>query len=69
MASVAKLTAVSKPKQLVVSTMSLSIVLGTPTSGMPRLANSWAMARVPSPPITTRPSRPSWWNMSMQRCE
>ena len=30
MASVAKLTAVSKPKQLVVPTMSLSIVFGTP---------------------------------------
>jgi hypothetical protein len=36
-ASVAKLTAVSKPKQLVVPKMSLSIVLGTPTSGTPRL--------------------------------
>ena len=28
-------TAVSKPKQLVVPTMSLSIVFGTPTTGMP----------------------------------
>ena len=33
MASVAKLTAVSKPKVFVVSTMSLSMVFGTPTSG------------------------------------
>ena len=38
MASVANATAVSKPKQLVVPTMSLSIVLGTPTIGMPRHA-------------------------------
>ena len=37
MASVAKATAVSKPKQFVVPTMSLSMVFGTPTSGMPRL--------------------------------
>ena len=37
MASVAKLTAVSNPNVFVVSTMSLSIVFGTPTSGMPRL--------------------------------
>ena len=37
MASVAKATAVSKPKQLVVPTMSLSMVFGTPTSGMPQL--------------------------------
>ena len=40
MASVANATAVSKPKQLVVPTMSLSIVLGTPTIGMPRELNS-----------------------------
>ena len=36
MASVAKATAVSNPKQFVVPTMSLSIVFGTPTIGMPR---------------------------------
>ena len=35
MASVAKLTAVSNPNELLVPTMSLSIVFGTPTSGMP----------------------------------
>ena len=34
-ASVANATAVSKPKQFVVPTMSLSIVFGTPTIGMP----------------------------------
>ena len=34
-ASVAKSTAVSNPKQLVVPTISLSMVLGTPTIGMP----------------------------------
>ena len=38
MASVANATAVSKPKQFVVPTMSLSMVFGTPTIGMPRLA-------------------------------
>ena len=37
-ASVANATAVSKPKQLVVPTMSLSIVFGTPTIGMPAQA-------------------------------
>jgi hypothetical protein len=37
-ASVAKATAVSNPKQFVVPTMSLSIVFGTPTIGMPRIA-------------------------------
>ncbi len=37
-ASVANATAVSNPKQFVVPTMSLSIVFGTPTSGMPALA-------------------------------
>ncbi len=35
MASEANDTAVSKPKQLVVPTMSLSMVLGTPTTGIP----------------------------------
>ena len=69
MASVAKLTAVSKPNVLVVSTMSLSIVFGTPTSGMPRSENSWAIASVPSPPMTTRASSFSSWNISTQRAE
>ena len=64
MASVAKLTAVSKPNVFVVPTMSLSIVLGTPTSGMPRLWNSWAIASVPSPPMTTSASSFSSWNIS-----
>ncbi len=69
MASVANATAVSKPKQLVVPTMSLSIVFGTPTMGMPRLQNSWAMASVPSPPMTTSAPRPILWNMSTTRSE
>ena len=43
-ASVANATAVSKPKQFVVPTMSLSIVFGTPTIGMPRWQNWWAIA-------------------------
>ncbi len=58
-ASVANATAVSKPKQLVVPTMSLSIVFGTPTIGMPSRQNSWAIASVPSPPIAISASRPS----------
>ena len=52
-------TALSKPKVRSVQGRSLSIVLGTPTTGRP---NSWkrlAMPIVPSPPITTRPSSPS----------
>ena len=67
MASVAKLTAVSNPNVLVVPTMSLSMVLGTPTSGMPILANLSAMASVPSPPMTTSASSPMRWNMSTTR--
>ncbi len=67
MASVAKVTAVSKPKQFVVPTMSLSIVLGTPMIGIPFLLNSCAIESVPSPPMTTMPSICSLWNISMQR--
>ena len=44
MASVAKFTAVSNPKQLTVPTMSLSMVFGTPTMGMPFFENSCAIA-------------------------
>ncbi len=69
MASVAKLTAVSNPNVFVVSTMSLSIVFGTPTIGMPRLWNSCAMLSVPSPPMTTSASSFSSWNISTQRVE
>jgi hypothetical protein len=64
MASVAKLTADSKPNALAVSTMSLSMVLGTQTSGRPRRWNSWAMASVPSPPMTISASRPRRRNVS-----
>ena len=48
MASVAKLTAVSKPKVLFVPTMSLSMVFGTHTSGMPAFRPFYQMG------ITTR---------------
>ena len=44
MASVAKLTAVSNPNVLVVPTMSLSMVLGTPTSGIPSFEKRCAIA-------------------------
>ena len=40
MASVAICTAVWKPKVTSVPTMSLSMVLGTPTMGMPICSNS-----------------------------
>src|SRR6266567_1215917 len=50
-ASVAVATAVSKPKVATVPPTSLSIVLGTPTTGMPVAMSCRAMLRVPSPPI------------------
>ena len=65
----ANATAVSNPKQFTVPTMSLSIVLGTPTTGTPRSLKRWAMPSVPSPPITTRASSPILRNISMTRSE
>ena len=49
--SVAMLTAVSKPKVRSVQSMSLSMVLGTPTTGTPASDSRWAAVSVPSPPI------------------
>ncbi len=58
MASVATMTAVSKPKVRSVEEMSLSMVLGTPTTGIPASASIRAAVRVPSPPIGIRASMP-----------
>ena len=57
MASVAICTAVSKPKVKSVAAMSLSMVLGTPTTGKPSSARRRAVRSVPSPPMTTTTSR------------
>ena len=60
MASVAIDTAVSKPKVCSVHGMSLSMVLGTPTTGTrPSVWARCAVASEPSPPMTTRASSPS----------
>ena len=59
MASVAMLTAVSKPKVKSVPDRSLSMVLGTPTTLTPRSASLVATPRVSSPPIATSASTPS----------
>lgn len=58
MASVATVTAVSKPKVRSVEEMSLSMVFGTPTTGTPASASIRAAVSVPSPPIGMRTSRP-----------
>ncbi len=58
MASVATPTAVSKPKVRSVEEMSLSMVFGTPTTGMPASESIRAAVRVPSPPMGMRTSMP-----------
>ena len=58
MASVAVVTAVSNPKVTSVPKTSLSMVLGTPTTGRPFCQRSCAMRRLPSPPIDTSASNP-----------
>ena len=50
-ASSAVLTAVSKPKLVIVPATSLSMVLGTPTIFIPRSQSCCEMASDPSPPI------------------
>ena len=57
-ASMAMLTAVSKPKVKSVPLRSLSIVLGTPTTLTPRSASLVATPRVSSPPIAISASTP-----------
>jgi hypothetical protein len=55
-ASMAMLTAVSKPKVKSVALRSLSMVLGTPTTLTPMSASLVATPRVSSPPIATSAS-------------
>ena len=66
-ASVAMLTAVSKPKVKSVPDRSLSMVFGTPTTFTPRSASLVATPRVSSPPIATRASTPSDARLSLIR--
>ena len=56
MHSVAKDTAVSKPKVTTVFDRSLSIVFGTPTMRTPFLASAFAIVSEPSPPTATTAS-------------
>src|SRR6478736_4166249 len=58
MASMAMLTAVSKPKVKSVALRSLSIVLGTPTTFTPRSCSLVATPSVSSPPMATSASTP-----------
>ena len=67
MASVAMLTAVSKPNVKSVPDRSLSIVFGTPTTLTPRSASLVATPRVSSPPIATRASTPCSARLSLIR--
>ena len=59
-ASVAQATAESKPNVKAVAPRSLSIVLGTPTTGMPCSWSCWAMVSEPSPPTQISPQIESW---------
>ena len=59
-ASTATATADWKPKVLSVPGRSLSIVLGTPTTGTPASDSAWAIRSEPSPPMQMRASMPSW---------
>jgi hypothetical protein len=69
MASVAVLTAVSNPKLRWVPLTSLSMVLGTQTTGRP-LHQSWCeICRLPSPPIDTSASNPLAWNAPTRSSE
>lgn len=63
-ASVATPTAVSKPNVRSVDEMSLSIVLGTPTTGRPASLSMRAAVSVPSPPIGISASIPKSRAMS-----
>ena len=57
-ASIAVLTAVSKPMVYSVQAMSRSMVPGTPMVLMPYFESLPAPLNYPSPPITTTPSMP-----------
>ncbi|CAM5253268.1 hypothetical protein SBADM41S_06425 [Streptomyces badius] len=58
MASVATPTAVSNPNVRSVEEMSLSMVFGTPTTGIPASESMRAAVSVPSPPIGMSASMP-----------
>ena len=61
--------AVLNPKVTSVEAKSLSIVLGTPITLTPFLAKSLAEVNVPSPPITTNTSTPSFLRFSTATSE
>lgn len=67
-ASVATLTAVSKPNVMSVP-MSLSIVFGTPTMFIPSARKREAMRMLPSPPIATIASRSSFRKFAITTSE
>src|SRR5579871_403146 len=67
MASMAMLTAVSKPNVESVAPRSLSIVLGTPTTGTPCSPSLVATPRVSSPPMATSASTPRPARLSLIR--
>ena len=68
-ASVDVETAVSNPKVMTVLARSLSIVLGTPTTGIPIAAKRLARRREPSPPTAIRTSRPRRLKLERTRPE
>src|ERR1043166_1842078 len=61
--------AVSTPKVDSGPDTSLSMVLGTPTTGTPLQKSRCAMARLPSPPIATRASRWCSWKAWIRSSE
>jgi hypothetical protein len=61
------LTAVSNPKVRSVSSMSLSMVFGMPTTGTPASDSRCAAVSVPSPPIGMRASIP-WVSSTLFIC-
>jgi len=67
MASVAMLTAVSKPKQASVPLRSLSMVLGTPTILTPFSTSALATPWVSSPPMVISASSRLAWMVARQR--
>ena len=66
--STAVFTAVSKPIEVSLPEMSLSIVPGMPMVLMPYLASSRAPRKVPSPPMAITPSMPRYLQLFAARC-
>ena len=69
MASVAVLTAVSKPKVAWVPQTSLSIVFGTPTTGMPLAQRSWAMLQAAVAADRDERIDPAWRSAAISSSE